>query len=611
MSEPNHKAVAERWLARLSLRQKVGQMTMAERMHVTPEDVKAHALGSVLSGGGSRPDDNRPTNWVRMNDQFWQVSVGDDDALGIPILFGIDAVHGHNNLKGATIFPHNIGYGAAGDPILVASMARVTAREILASGVEWNFAPMLAVVQNPQWGRTYESYGADPGLIGELGAAYVTALQDEGVMGCVKHWVGDGGTRNGIDQGETTLPFDELESLHMSPYYPSLAAGVQSVMVSFNSWNGQKCHGHHQLVTEVLKDKLGFDGIVVSDWDGIDYLNEDYHLAISESVNAGIDMFMVPEKWRDFIEGLIRQVTSGEVPMSRIDDAVRRILLTKLRFGLFDMPRPAERPGSNDPSFGSEAHRAVAREAVRKSLVLLKHEAGVLPLSPSQRILVAGKSADHLGHQCGGWTLSWQGETSGDAIDGTTIWEGIRQMAPGAVLSQDLSGAEADPAEHDIAVVVIGERPYAEGFGDIRPGDHLLVETGSMIKGTMNPLAPYARSMRLEDIHPEDLACIRQISETGVPVVTLLVSGRPLVVDTELAASTAFVACWLPGSEGLGLAQVLFGEYQFEGRLPMPWPGGDVVVSGSFPAEKFAAGYGLTIRGQLIDSVVSLGYKAG
>ena len=615
MSESSHEARVEDWLARLSLRRKVGQMTMAERMHVTPEDVKAYALGSVLSGGGSHPGGNTPADWVRMNDEFWQASVGDRDAPGIPMLFGIDAIHGHNNLKGATIFPHNIGYGAAGDPELVARTARITAREVLASGVEWSFAPTLAVVQNPQWGRTYESYGADPALIGELGAAYVTALQDEGVMGCVKHWVGDGGTRNGIDQGETTLPFDELEALHISPYYPALDAGVLSVMVSFNSWNGRKCHGHYQLVTEVLKGKLGFGGIVLSDWDGIDYLHEDYSLAIREAVNAGIDMFMVPEKWRDFIEDLVRQVESGQVPMSRIDDAVRRILLTKLRFGLFDMPGPAQRPGSNHPSFGSEAHRAVAREAVRKSQVLLKQEAGVLPLSPSQRILVAGKSANHLGNQCGGWTLSWQGEASGDSIDGTSIWQGIRQMAPGAVLSRDLSGAEADPAQHDVALVVIGETPYAEGFGDIRPGDHLLVETGSMIEGSMNPLEPYARSMRLEEVHPEDLACIRRISDTGVPVVALLVSGRPLVVDAELEASTAFVACWLPGSEGLGLAQVLFGEYPFTGRLPMPWPGGDGPVSGDSASAKFPAGYGLKLpdqpRKRLVDSAVSVGYKAG
>lgn len=609
MSVEHQETFINNWLDRMSLRQKVGQMTMAERMHVTAADVKEHALGSVLSGGGSHPGANTPADWVRMNDEFWQASVADEDAPGIPILFGIDAVHGHGNVKGATVFPHNIGFGATGDPGLVAKMARVTAREILASGVEWNFAPTLAVVQNAQWGRTYESYGSDSALIGRIGAAYVKALQAEGVMGCVKHWVGDGGTRNGIDQGETSISYEELEAVHISPYYPSLKAGVLSVMVSFNSWNGHKCHGHHRLITRILKEKLRFDGIVLSDWDGIDYLHEDYGLAIRESVNAGIDMFMAPEKWRDFIAGLMAEVEAGQVSMSRIDDAVRRILVTKLRYGLFDMPRPKQRPGANDPAFGSEAHRSVAREAVRKSQVLLKHEQDVLPLEPGQRILVAGKSADHLGNQCGGWTLSWQGEASGDTITGTSIWEGIRQLAPAAVLSRDGSGAEADPDRHDIAVVVIGETPYAEGFGDIRAGDHLLVETGSMINGRMNPLEPYGRSMRLADIHPEDLACIERIRDAGVPVVALLLSGRPLVVDAELDAATAFVAGWLPGSEGLGIAEVLFGRYPFTGRLPMPWPGGEVAANfaanGDLPAEKFPAGYGLSVQDELVLTALS------
>lgn len=560
----------EEKLAGLSLEKKIGQMTMAERMHVSPDDVKRYCLGSVLSGGGSHPGDNTPKDWVMMNDAFWQAACGDADGFGIPVLFGIDAVHGHNNLGGATIFPHNIGLGAARDPDLIGRIATITAREILASGIEWDFAPTLAVSMNPQWGRTYESFGDDPALIGEYGEAYVRAMQDAGVLACVKHWVGDGATRNGIDQGETTLDWETLERVHVSPYYPALKAGVASVMVSFNSWNGEKCHGHRYLITELLKEKLGFDGIVVSDWDGIDYLDDDYGAAIEKSVNAGIDLFMVPEKWKDFIEGLGKQVEVGRVSIERIDDAVRRILRIKARYGLFDMARPAEREGARSPMFATPEHQAVAREAARKSLVLLKTDDKVLPVSASQRILVAGKSADDLGNQCGGWTVSWQGESGNEMVRGTTIFEGIREKAPDAVLSVD--GSEADPAAHDVAIVVIGETPYAEGFGDIRPGDDLLVETGSMINGSMNPLEPYGRSLALSALHAEDAACIRRISEKGVPVVTVLVSGRPLVVAEEFAASSAFVAAWLPGSEGGGVADVLFGESDFTGRLPMPWP---------------------------------------
>lgn len=583
----------ENLLNGMSLAQKIGQMTMGERMHVTPDDVKAYALGSVLSGGGSHPGDNQPADWVKMNDEYWQAAVGDSDSPGIPILFGIDAVHGHNNLKGATIFPHNIGLGAARDSELIGRIAGVTGKEILASGIEWDFAPTLAVVQNPQWGRTYESFGDDPELIGDYGKAYTEALQGLGVLGCVKHWVGDGATRHGIDQGETTLDWPTLEQTHVSPYYPSLEAGVASVMVSFNSWNGDKCHGHRHLVTEVLKEQLGFDGIVVSDWDGIDYLDDDYQTAVRLSVNAGIDLFMVPENWKEFITCLTVEVESGGVAMARIDDAVRRILRAKQRFGLFEMPRPLERASAKSPEFATDANRAVAREAVRKSLVLLKNQNNALPLSADQRVLVTGKSAHNLGNQCGGWTISWQGDTGNDVAHGVSIFDAISEAAPGAVLDPEQDGAIADAAHHDVAVVVVGETPYAEGFGDIRPGDDVIVETGSMINGSMNPLEPYGRSLALQDLHPEDEACIRRIKEKGVPVVVVLVSGRPLVVNTEFELADAFVAAWLPGSEGGGVADVLFGESDFTGRLPMPWPA-DEEQPTSVDHQLFGRGDGLS-----------------
>ena len=585
------EALLSGWLKRMSLRQKIGQMTMAERLAVSPADVKEYALGAVLSGGGSHPGENRPQDWVEMNDQFWQAAVADEDSPGIPILFGIDAVHGHNNLKGATIFPHNIGLGAAGDAQLVGEIARATAKEILATGLEWNFAPTLAVVGNCQWGRTYESFGSDPRRVAEFGRRYVQALQEEGVMACVKHWAGDGGTQHGMDQGETTLDWETFEATHVAPYYPALKAGAMSLMASFNSWNGEKCHGHRFLIAELLKERLGFEGIVLSDWDGVKYLDEDYGVAVRKSVNAGLDMFMVPETWRDFISALEAQVRQGHVSMVRIDDAVRRILRAKLRCGLLDGPRPAERPGLGAASFGARQHRDLARRAVRGSLVLLKNAQSLLPLSPSQRILVAGKNAHNLGHQCGGWTLSWQGESGNESLEGTTIWEGIRALAPRAELSAGLSGMEADPVRHEAAIVVIGEKPYAEGFGDIRPGDEVLVETGSMVKGLLNPLEPYARSLQLSQTHPEDLACIQRIAGKGVPVVALLISGRPLVANEELAAATAFVAGWLPGSEGLGVAEVLLGQFGFAGRLPLPWPAS---AEGGKPL--FPAGYGLRLE---------------
>ncbi len=597
MANLREEAFLSGWLNRMSLRQKIGQMTMAERLAVTPEDVKAHALGAVLSGGGSHPGGNAPADWVAMNDQFWQAAVADADSLGVPILFGIDAVHGHNNVRGATIFPHNIGLGAAGSPQLAAEIARITAKEMRATGLDWNFAPTLAVVGNSQWGRTYESFGCDPQRVAEFGVSYVRAMQDEGVMACVKHWAGDGGTQHGMDQGETTLGWEAFEATHVAPYYPALEAGVKSLMVSFNSWNGDKCHGHRFLVTELLKQRLGFEGIVVSDWDGVKYLDDDYGVAVRKCVNAGLDMLMVPEAWRECMDALEAQVRGGHVPMGRIDDAVRRILRTKLRHGLFDAPRPAERSGAGAASFGSQTHRQVAKRAVRASLVLLQNRQRLLPLAPSQRLLVAGKNAHNLGHQCGGWTLSWQGESGNATIDGTTIWEGIRAMAPQAELSADLSGAEADPARHDAALVVIGEKPYAEGFGDIRPGDEVIQDTGSAVRGIINPLGPYGRSLELTRTHPEDLACIQRIAATGVPVVTLLISGRPLVVNAELDASTAFVVGWLPGSEGQGVAEVLFGHYGFAGRLPLPWPKRPNTDSGGAAAGEplFPPGYALAV----------------
>ena len=584
-------ARVEALLARMSLAAKLGQMVQGERAWTTPDDVREHHLGSILSGGGSVPGANRPADWVAMNDAYWQASMASDGGrLPIPLLYGVDAVHGHANVLGATVFPHNIGLGATGDPALLERIARATAREILATGVDWTFAPTLAVAQDPRWGRTYESYSDDPALVARLGAAFVRGLQAElgpdGVVACAKHFLGDGGTTDGVDQGNTVATEEELLATHLTPYHPALEAGVLTVMASFNSWNGKKCHGHRWLLTDLLKQRLGFDGFVVSDWDGADYLSDDYAEAIAMAANAGVDMFMVSVEWRKCIETLRALVEAGTLPMARVDDAVRRILRVKLRYGLFERPRPAERPWARRPTaLGAADHRAIAREAVRKSLVLLKHAPRVLPLSTSARILVAGRNADNRGHQCGGFTIEWQGVSGNERIEGgTSIWEGIKSVAPNAELVPD--GAGADPARHDVAVVVIGERPYAEGMGDIRsvpsPG------AGSGPAGRTAKLAPYGQSLALADLHPEDLATLRRISATTVPIVAVLLSGRPLLVEPELATSAAFIAAWLPGSEGAGVSDVLFGQADFSGRLSFRWPG----ATGTL----FPRGHGLTLR---------------
>ncbi len=591
----------EALLNRMTLAQKVGQMVQTERMAISPDEVKQWHIGSVLSGGGSCPGDNTVSDWVDMNDAYWAASMEEDDEhLAIPIIYGVDAIHGHNNVEGATIFPHNIGLGATRNPDLLERVAQITAKEILATGVEWTFAPTLAVARNAQWGRTYESFAESPEVVASYADRFVNGLQgdlgDDSVVACVKHWVGDGGTQHGIDQGETTVSEEELLRVHAAPYKPAIDAGVLTVMVSFNSWLGEKCHGNKYVVDYLLKQRMQFSGFVISDWDGIDYLSENYFDAVGAGVNAGIDMFMVSENWKPFIEHLLHHVARGNVGMDRIDDAVRRILRVKFAYGLFDKARPADRPWSNHESYGSAEHRAVAREAVQQSQVLLKNEGGVLPLNKGQRILVAGKNADNIGHQCGGFTIAWQG-TSGNefVLGGSSIWDGIRAQAPDAVLSED--GSDADPDKHDVAVVVIGETPYAEGMGDIRTGYDVIVQAGSQINGLLKVLEPYGDTMVLADLHPEDLETITNIASRGVPVVAVYVAGRPLVINQELDNSSAFVAAWLPGSEGQGVADVLFGDVPITGKLSFSWPkdGDNMPNVGDEPYDPlFPYGHGLS-----------------
>jgi beta-glucosidase len=598
---------AEALLSRMSLEQKIGQMTMPDRMSVSPEEVRDYHIGAVLSGSGSCPGDNQPADWVAMNDAYWAASMSaDENHLAIPIIYGVDANHGHSNVRGATVFPHNIGLGAANEPGLLRRIARITAREVLATGLDWTFAPAVSVARDIHWGRTYESFSENTAIVTLYAGEYVQSLQDnferDGVLGCVKHWVGDGGTRHGIDQGEVKLGMEELESVHILPYRRAIEAGVLTVMVSFSSWNGDKCHGHKYLVTEVLKKDLQFDGYVISDWDGIDFLSEDYHDAVALAVNAGIDMFMISERWKEFIKHLKRHVQRGHVSMKRIDDAVRRILMVKIACGLFEKPRPMDRFWSNHDSFGCPEHRRVAREAVRKSLVLLKNENSILPLNKDARIFVAGKNADNLGHQCGGFSIAWQGTSGNVSIkDGSSVWRGISQVAENAYLSRHKNGADADPSLHDVAIIVVGETPYAEGLGDIRDGNHLIVEAGSQIKGVINVLQPYGQTLELASLHPEDLQTILTVTGKGIPAIVVLISGRPLVVNRELEASSAFVAAWLPGSEGQGIADVLFGDFDFQGKLSFSWPAdSDNVPTGYRDTCKplFPLGYGLSYMDQ-------------
>jgi beta-glucosidase len=565
-------------LGSMTLEQKVGQMTQAERMTCTPEQAKQYHIGSILSSAGSCPGNNLPEDWVQMNDAYWTVSTyKDEQHLGIPIIYGLDAVHGNNNVKGATVFPHNIGLGAANDTQLIKQIAQVTAKEVLATGVDWTFAPNLAVSGSYHWGRCYESYSEDPELVHRYASEIVQGLQDtfpeDNVVACAKHFVGDGGTHHGIDHGDTRLSFEELQATHIRPFQAAIEAGVLSVMVSFSSLNGDKCHGHKFLLVDTLKEKMGFDGILVSDMQGIDYLEDDFYLAVARGVNAGIDMFMVPRNWQLFIEHLLSHIALGTVPISRVDDAVRRILTVKHHFGLFEKPRPILRKWSDHASFGSQEHRQVARNAVRKSLVLLKNSNNILPLRKQARILVAGKNANDLGHQCGGFTICWQGVSGNSEIQGgTSIWQGINQVATQAQLSVNGDGMEATPDMYDVAIVVIGETPYAEGMGDIRGDDKIITESGSQINGQVKVLQASGSSLELNKLFPEDLQTIKNITNKGVPVIAILVSGRPLIIEQELASSSAFIAAWLPGSEGQGISDLLFGDYDFTGKLSFSWP---------------------------------------
>lgn len=577
-------------LSRMTLAEKVGQMTQVEKNSIEPAAVRDYFIGSVLSGGGGSPRTNTAAGWAAMVSAYQQAA--QQTRLGIPILYGADAVHGHGNLYGATLFPHNIGLGATRDAQLVERIAAATAAEMLPTGVTWNFGPVVAVAQDIRWGRTYESFSEQPQLVTELGAAYVRGLQAYGggqALATPKHFIGDGGTAwmsstasagrsYLIDQGDVRMPEARVRALFLEPYRAAIDAGAQCIMVSFSSVNGVKMHANRALLTDLLKGELGFNGFLVSDWEAVDQLPGDYHGAVVTAINAGIDMVMVPTRYKLFIKELTAAATAGEVSSARIDDAVRRILRVKLALGLFENPLPA---AGDAAGIRSPEHLELARTAVRESLVLLKNDNAALPLAHDTPVIfVAGIAADNLGMQSGGWTMEWQG-IDGNGIPGTTILDGIRAAAgPGTRVEFNRQGkfgnrldANGKQLVADAAIVVLGEAPYAEGLGD---------------------------SATLSLPESEVLERVRsQVRRT----IVVVISGRPLVLTAQLEQMDALVAAWLPGSEGAGVADVLFGDFPFTGKLPFSWP--RTVEQLPFApgnatgcaAPLFAFGYGLSTAG--------------
>ncbi|MFI5690679.1 glycoside hydrolase family 3 N-terminal domain-containing protein [Kribbella sp. NPDC051586] len=547
-------------LARMTTAEKVGQMTQAERNALrSRSDIASYALGSLLSGGGSVPTPNTPAAWAAMIDNF-QLNA-QATRLQIPLIYGVDAVHGHNNVVGATILPHNIAIGATRDPDLARRTGEVTATEVRATGIPWDFAPCVCVVRDDRWGRAYEGYGEDPALVQSM-ETVITGLQGKAdgselsknnhVLATAKHFVGDGGTTYGssttgsykIDQGITQVTRQQLESVHLPPFRTAVDLGIGTVMPSYSSMSidgapPMKMHADGELINGVLKQRMGFDGFVISDWQAIDQLPGDYASDIRTSINAGLDMIMVPTNYQGFIQGLTDEIGAGRVPLARVNDAVRRILTEKFRLGLFEHPYADT---SNSSSVGSAAHRAVGREAAAKSQVLLKNDGNLLPLKADAKVYVAGSNANDLGNQMGGWSITWQGG-SGATTTGTTILDGIKQVVPTATFSADASA----PLEgHDVGVVVVGERPYAEGIGDVGNGHDLQLSAA-------------------------DKAAVDKVCG-AMKCVVLIVSGRPQVIADQLGTINAVVASWLPGTEGAGVADVLFGKVPFSGRLPVSWP---------------------------------------
>jgi len=527
----------EELLGQMSLAEKVGQMTQASRAALQGAEVREFFLGSVLNGGDDLVNPNTPEGWADTIDRLQMQALGTH--LGIPLVYGIDAVHGHAGLRGATVFPHNIGLGATRNPDIAEKAGKVAAEEISATGIKWTFAPCIAVPRDERWGRTYEGFGETPELASMFSPAVVRGLQGEklgapgSVIACAKHFVADGGTDKGVDQGDAKISEQELRAIHLPGYAAAVKAGVGSIMASYSAWNGERMHGQKFLLTDVLKGELGFQGFVVSDWEGIDNMSTSYKENVANAINAGVDMGMVAGGYNKFIRAVKSLVSSGRIPMSRIDDAVRRILRVKIAAGLWEHPMSDRKLAGQ---IGSAEHRAIARDAVRQSVVVLKNDKNVLPLKKEAKVNVVGAKANDMGAQCGGWTVGWQGRL-GAVTPGTTIQRAIEKAVASHALA---SGA----GQADVVVVVVGETPYAESAGDSKD-----LTLSSADRGT-----------------------IASARKSGKPVVTVLLTGRPIIVEDWLPLTDALVVAWLPGTEGDGVADVLFGDYKPTGKLPHSWP---------------------------------------
>jgi len=586
--DPDIEAQIDEILLKLTLEQKVGQVIQGDSDSVTPEDVKKYRLGSVLSGGNSAPG---PLNyaetkaWVELADRYFNASIDDEGVeIAIPIIWGIDAVHGHANLKGAIIFPHNIGLGAANNPELIEKIAKITAHELTVSGHDWTFAPTLAVPQDLRWGRSYEGFSEDPEIVKSYGDRIVIGLQgafgSENFMGngkvisSAKHFLADGATENGVDQGDALISENELINIHAAGYYSSIPAGVQTVMASFSSWNGRKLHGDKELLTDVLKEKMGFNGFVVGDWNGHGQVPGCVNTDCPQSLNAGLDMYMAPDSWKGLYESTLQYVKDGTIPIERLDDAVRRILRVKLLSGIFQKGPPSSRVNAGDETLlGLPEHREIARQAVRESMVLLKNNNNVLPIDPSKKILVIGDGAASISKASGGWTLSWQGKnhTNDEFPNGESILSGIEKIVKNAGGEVIFSKTGETSVSADVVIAIYGEDPYAEFQGDRENLDYIS-------KGF-------------------DTNKLLRFKKMNIPVVSVFLSGRPMWTNPEINNSDSFVAAWLPGSEGGGIADLLFQtnqSYDFKGKLPFTWPTSALV------SEKkevlFNLGYGLNYK---------------
>ncbi|NNU15469.1 1,4-beta-D-glucan glucohydrolase [Parvularcula sp. ZS-1/3] len=578
-------------LSKLTLEQKVGQVIQADSSDITPEEVKKYRLGSVLSGGNSAPGPlpyADTATWLAAADAYWEASVdGEGVEVAIPIMWGIDAVHGHANLRGATVFPHNIGLGAANNPDLIEEIAAVTARELTVSGHDWTFAPTLAVPQDDRWGRTYEGFSEDPSIVASYGDRIVIGLQgrfgsdefmgDGHVISSAKHFLGDGGTKDGIDQGDAIISEEELRDIHNAGYVTSVQAGVQTVMASFSAWQGQRMHGQKELLTDVLKGRMDFKGFVIGDWNGHALIPGCTSEDCPQSLNAGLDMYMAPDSWRYLYESTLRHVQEGTIPMERLDDAVRRILRVKVQSGIMDKPRPSERPNAGDESvLASAEHREVARRAVRESLVLMKNENQTLPLDASKTILVVGDGADSISKVSGGWTLSWQGGgyPNSEFPNGQSILDAMEEAVEAAGGELIFSADGSYDGEADAVVAIYGEDPYAEFQGDRQDVDF--------------------------EPNGFDTGLLQTYRDRGLPVVSVFLSGRPLWTNPEMNDSSAFVAAWLPGSEGGGVSDMIFrsdDSFEFTGRLSYSWPAlatQTTVNVGGDETPLFPVGYGLS-----------------